>query len=99
MADFEAFKFNTVIAGLMEYTNELAKAWDAGGVSPDTWRESIQRILLILAPIAPHITEELWERTPANKRAVGYLATHLCLPARRGRSLAGALGQQSVQRT
>ncbi|NQW16983.1 MAG: leucine--tRNA ligase [Chloroflexi bacterium] len=63
VVDFEAFKFNTVIAGLMEYTNELAKAWDAGGVSPATWSEAIERTLLILAPIAPHITEELWERT------------------------------------
>ncbi len=63
VADFEAFKFNTVIAGLMEYTNELAKAWDAGGVSPETWSEAIERTLLILAPIAPHITEELWERS------------------------------------
>jgi leucyl-tRNA synthetase len=63
VADFEAFKFNTVIAGLMEYTNELAKAWDAGGASPETWSEAIERTLLILAPIAPHITEELWERT------------------------------------
>ncbi|MCH7594722.1 MAG: leucine--tRNA ligase [Chloroflexi bacterium] len=61
--DYEQFKFNTVIAALMEYTNELARLWDAGGISPPAWREAIEKLLRLLAPIAPHITEELWERS------------------------------------
>ena len=28
-----------------------------------TWRDGIEKFLLMLAPIAPHVAEELWERT------------------------------------
>ncbi len=62
-SDYDQFKFNTAIAAMMEYTNELARLWDAGGVSPAAWRDAIARLLLLLAPVAPHLTEELWERT------------------------------------
>ncbi len=61
--DYEQFKFNTVISALMEYTNELARLWDAGGISPPAWREAIEKLLRLLAPIAPHIAEELWEKS------------------------------------
>ena len=57
-----AFKFNTSIAALMEYTNELARLWTRGGFAEATWRGAIERLLLLTAPLAPHITEELWER-------------------------------------
>jgi leucyl-tRNA synthetase len=48
---------------MMELTNYMGKAWDEGGVGADTWHDAIEKLLLLLAPIAPHITEELWERT------------------------------------
>jgi leucyl-tRNA synthetase len=57
------FKFNTTMAALMEYTNELGKCWEAGNVSADTWNTAVERLLLHMAPLAPHITEELWSRT------------------------------------
>ena len=61
--DLERFKFNTALAAMMELTNYMGKAWDEGGVAANTWQGAIEKLLLLLAPIAPHITEELWERT------------------------------------
>jgi leucyl-tRNA synthetase len=52
-----------MIAALMEYTNYLNKIKDGGTVSADAWKEAIKTLLLLLAPSAPHITEELWSRT------------------------------------
>ena len=61
--DLDRFKFNTAIAALMELTNGLNRVWADGGIDSDTWRESIEKFLLMLAPIAPHVTEEMWELT------------------------------------
>ena len=61
--DLDRFKFNTSIAALMELTNHLNKVWADNSVSQETWRECVEKLLLMLAPMAPHITEELWERT------------------------------------
>ena len=61
--DLGAFKFNTSIAALMKMTNAMASAAEAGGVDPATWRSAIERLVLMLAPMAPHIAEELWERS------------------------------------
>jgi leucyl-tRNA synthetase len=61
--DLERFKFNTAIASLMEFSNHLSKVWAEASVDSGTWRECVKDFLLVLAPIAPHITEELWERT------------------------------------
>jgi leucyl-tRNA synthetase len=57
---YEAFQYNTTISELMSYRNELQKL--RGKVTPGLWREAIERLLLMLAPAAPHITEELWHR-------------------------------------
>jgi leucyl-tRNA synthetase len=61
--DLDRFKFNTAVAALMEFSNQLNRAWNEGGIDSATWRECIKNFLLLLAPMAPHITEELWERT------------------------------------
>ena len=61
--DLDLFKFNTAIAALMEFSNHLSKVWAEGSIDSATWRECVEKFLLILAPIAPHISEELWERT------------------------------------
>ncbi len=61
--DIEQFRFNTLIAALMEMTNGLTKARDAGPVQREAWNEAIEALLLMLAPLAPHIAEELWERS------------------------------------
>ena len=47
----------------MEYTTELIRRFDAGDISANSWREGVDRLLLQMAPFAPHLTEELWERT------------------------------------
>ena len=61
--DLDRFKFNTAIAALMELVNHLSKVWAEASVDPDTWRQCVEKFLLMLAPIAPHLSEELWERT------------------------------------
>jgi leucyl-tRNA synthetase len=58
--DLDRFHFNTALASLMEFTNHLARAWDEGSVDAATWEESIRALLLMLAPTAPHLAEELW---------------------------------------
>ena len=63
VTDLERFKFNTAIAALMEFTNALSPAYDGQEVSQDAWKEAVRRLLLLLAPMAPHVAEELWERT------------------------------------
>ena len=60
--DVEEFKFNTALAGLMEFTNSLNSAWEAKNVDSGTWNDAVEKLLVLLAPMAPHITEELWER-------------------------------------
>ncbi|MGE5378375.1 MAG: leucine--tRNA ligase [Bacteroidota bacterium] len=58
--DFESFEFNTIISGLMELINEMYKAREAGAVGSKEWDEAQDVYLRMLAPIAPHIAEELW---------------------------------------
>lgn len=58
--DFEQFEFNTVISGLMELLNELARAKAAGAYGTPAWAEAVDIYLRMLAPVAPHISEEIW---------------------------------------
>ena len=60
--DMNAYKYNTAIAALMTYANQMNDTWEDGGVSRDAWRDAVRRLLLHLAPLAPHIAEELWLR-------------------------------------
>ena len=60
--DVERLRFNTMIAALMEFTNYLSRVKEAGNVSDSDWRGSIDALLLLLAPTAPHLAEELWQR-------------------------------------
>jgi leucyl-tRNA synthetase len=61
--DYEKFRFNTMIAALMEFTNYLAKVKEERSVANSAWKETIDTLLLLLAPSVPHLAEELWERT------------------------------------
>ena len=61
--DIARFRFNTMIAAMMEFTNELQSIRDQGPVDANAWQEAIDALLLCLAPSAPHITEELWQQT------------------------------------
>ena len=62
--DLERFHFNTMLAALMEFTNYLASVKETSSVKDrPAWREATDALLLLLAPTAPHLVEELWERT------------------------------------
>jgi leucyl-tRNA synthetase len=61
--DIEKLRLNTMIAALMEYTNALMKIKEAGSVPESEWKEAVEALVLLLAPTAPHMTEELWAIT------------------------------------
>jgi len=65
-SDLEKMRFNVMIAALMEYTNYLARVKEASEVSDSAWREAIDTLLLLIAPTAPHLAEELWQQTGHN---------------------------------
>ena len=59
--DIEDEKFNTAVAAMMEMVNGLYKFKESHGMQAlETWRFTLESLLQILAPFAPHITEELW---------------------------------------
>ncbi|MGI6006309.1 MAG: leucine--tRNA ligase [Ruminococcus sp.] len=54
----ESFSLNTVISGFMEYNNKLIDlSKKTGGID----KETMETFIILLAPFAPHIAEELWE--------------------------------------
>ena len=56
---FNQFNLNTVISGFMEYNNKLIDlAKKTGGID----KETLKTFVVLLAPFAPHIGEELWEQ-------------------------------------
>ena len=60
--DIEDEKFNTAVAAMMEMVNGLYKLKESHGIqASETWRFALESLLQILAPFAPHITEELWQ--------------------------------------
>jgi leucyl-tRNA synthetase len=61
--DSETFEFNTIVSGLMELLNEMIKARQAGVAGTPAWNEAVDIYLRMLAPVTPHIVEEMWERT------------------------------------
>jgi leucyl-tRNA synthetase len=46
----------------MEFSNYLGKVKEPGNVSAAAWKSSVKTLLLMLAPTAPHLTEEIWQR-------------------------------------
>jgi leucyl-tRNA synthetase len=60
--DIESFAFNTVISALMELTNTLSRAQDSAWYPDAVWGEAMRSLLLMLAPIAPFMAEEVWLR-------------------------------------
>jgi len=60
--NLEHFAFNTAIAALMEFVNELTKARETVPTTSEVWREACRALVLLLAPFAPHLGEEMWAR-------------------------------------
>lgn len=69
--DMQRLGFNTAIAALMECVNELYKMKSQHNFSlaRSVWQENLEKFIQLLAPFAPHITEELWEQL-GNKDSV-----------------------------
>ncbi len=58
--DLDRFSYNTMLAALMEATNTLRRL--RGSVSRAMWAQATERLVLLIAPSAPHLAEELWHR-------------------------------------
>ncbi len=59
--DLARYQFNTSVSALMELTNLMQQVRDAlRGAA--IWQWAVEQLILMLAPVAPHITEELWHR-------------------------------------
>lgn len=58
--DFEHFEFNTIVSALMELMNEMVKAKQQGAYGSPAWNEAVDIYLRMLAPVTPHISEEIW---------------------------------------
>jgi len=64
--DLERMAFNTAISAMMVFTNDATKA------GAELSRGQVERFLAILAPFAPHLCEELWERIGNGSRILAY---------------------------
>jgi leucyl-tRNA synthetase len=69
-SDLEAFEWNTAVAALMSLRNDMQEARRLGSVSPPVWDEAVRTLLTLLAPIAPHITEELWREALGHEESI-----------------------------
>jgi leucyl-tRNA synthetase len=57
--DLEHYQFNTIVSSLMELTNTLIEL-RASLEGSEEWREAMRLLLLMMAPVTPHIAEECW---------------------------------------
>ncbi len=57
--DIRRLSFNTAIAALMEYTNQLYKLKTNGFTSQ--WRQPLEDLIQMIAPFAPHMAAEMWQ--------------------------------------
>ncbi len=64
-----------MVAKLMELSNTLFRYRGTSAAGGAAWEEAVRLLLLMLAPAAPHITEELWSRRLA-AAAVGWSSIH-----------------------
>jgi leucyl-tRNA synthetase len=60
--DFDTFEFNTIVSALMELLNEMYRLREAGVGETIEWVEALDITLRMMAPVTPHIAEELWLR-------------------------------------
>ncbi len=73
--DFEGFRWNTMVAKLMELSNLLLRYRGTSVAGLPEWDEAVRLFLLMLAPAAPHISEELWSRL-AEARGEAWSSIH-----------------------
>jgi leucyl-tRNA synthetase len=68
-ADYDRFRFNVAVAKLMTLTNELVRALDAGAADGEVL-ETAGTLAQLIAPVAPHLAEELWRETLGHAESV-----------------------------
>jgi len=61
--DLSVFHFNTALAALMECNNALIKQQNEPVTRSAAFRDTLETMMQLLAPMAPHIAEELWHMT------------------------------------
>ena len=61
--DYRDFSFNTAVARMMELVNALCRYDGAKKKNAKLYRETADDLLKLLCPLAPHVTEELWQQT------------------------------------
>ena len=61
--DLNNFRFNTALAAMMEFNNVLVKQQHQEVAHSAAYRSALETLLQLLAPFAPHMSEELWHQT------------------------------------
>jgi leucyl-tRNA synthetase len=61
-ADYDGLRFNTAVAYLMELANTMQDYLQNAGARDSGWDVAVQTLMKLLNPIAPHVSEEMWER-------------------------------------
>lgn len=64
--DLEKFKFNTAVAALMGYSNTLYQYRETE-IGPAAWHQALETFTQLLCPIAPFVTEEIWQEALGHK--------------------------------
>jgi len=59
--DYERWSYNTAVAAMMEFTNSLYR-YAGSGAQLETFDFAVDTLVKLLAPMAPHITAEIWDR-------------------------------------
>lgn len=59
----EGFRFNTMVSALMEFVNFLSERQRTGAWRTASYHRALETLMILLAPCAPHIAEELWHQT------------------------------------
>jgi leucyl-tRNA synthetase len=80
--DFDRWSYNTAVAALMELLNTVSKAARSEhGIEKATLQDSLDTLVTLLAPMAPHITAELWEERHPELPSVHLLSWPVADPA------------------
>ncbi len=80
--DFDRWSYNTAVAALMELFNTISKqARGEHGIEKGTLQESLDILVTLLAPMAPHITAELWEQRHPERPSVHLMPWPIADPA------------------
>ena len=72
---FEKFAFNTIVSTLMEMTKALYK-YRESTYGTLAWQEGVTALLLLMAPVCPHMAEELWQRRLGRAAAKNFQSVH-----------------------